>query len=170
MGDVWVTSRQAAVARATSPAVSQQLCHVAALASHPVWIESVRRWVLRTSHLFVLVVVLAATCTANVSASHGLLAFGFGAFSLYFLLSGRRLVEMRNHHWRWLHAYAWLVLLLILLTQAPLLPEKCVAVLGSNESEGTTWCAARHFGRGCKVGCFPWSGHAGGWLCHAHLT
>ena len=82
--------RQVAISRAaqresahgdpSSPARAGVLFIARAAPPMAPWVESARRWVLRTSHLVVLVLVLGATCTANVSSSHGLLALGFGAF------------------------------------------------------------------------------------------
>ena len=81
-------------------------------------ISTWRLWTLRLGHVAVLVALLCVSTAANVDAAHGLVGIGYVAISLAALAGEAALVRRRSAWWRFLHVYAWAVLLLILLMQA----------------------------------------------------
>ena len=77
---------------------------------------------------------------ANLSSAQGLISGGFLFFSLRLLSLERRLVLSQGVLWRGIHIFTWVVLLLMLFFQAPLIPATCAAVISKSENVGVPWC------------------------------
>jgi len=98
------------------------------------------RWILRTSHVAILLICFVLASIANMSGAQDVLNGGFLLFSLRLLSIERQLVLSRGKLWRYLRVYAWLVLLLKLFFQAPIIPASCASAFSRTEVLGVPWC------------------------------
>ena len=83
----------------------------------------------------------------------------------------RRLISSRGKHWMYLVAYAWLVLFVNQLFQAPLVPLECQPPVdeqgdGPGEAEGMPWCALVF----SSIGLFRIHTERGQWLVLLELA
>ena len=106
---------------------------------------ALERGILLSAPALALVALFALAALSNLqTAASGLLSGGYLLLTLGLLGRHSGLLRSEGRRWRMLHMYAWLVLLLQLLYQAPLVPlappYSCAASVAKNESTPLSWC------------------------------
>ena len=101
--------------------------------------------VLLSAPALALVALFALAALSNLqTAASGLLSGGYLLLTLGLLGRHSGLLRSEGRRWRALHVYAWLVLLLQLLYQAPIVPlaspYSCAASVAKDESTPLSWC------------------------------
>lgn len=119
------------------------------LAGGPLLVQ-IERWVLRISHMVVLLICFGLGCTADMSDSLGLMSGGLLFLSLQLLSAERQLVISKGQLWRPIRLFAWFALFFTLLFQAPIIPPACATGFSRSEVEGVCYTLAL----GCLLACW----------------
>ena len=98
-------------------------------------------WCMQVSHTVVLVAMFCFSCFDNLLNGSGLLSTALGLAALGYLSFQREVALSCGASWHHLHLSAYLLLLLVLLFQAPLVPRVCATPVAEDESQGAHLCA-----------------------------